>query len=78
KKESYALQVGLYSTIEAAKAEAERFKSMRLRADIYTKVVDNVTMYAVVIGDYPSREKAESEKAIVQSKCGCNPLIIQK
>lgn len=78
KKESYALQVGLYSTIEAAKAETERFKSMRLRADIYTKVVDNVTMYAVIIGDYPSREKAEAEKSTVQSKCGCNPIIIQK
>jgi tetratricopeptide (TPR) repeat protein len=78
KKGTFGLQVGLYSTIEAAKAEAERFKAMRLRADIYTKQIDNVTMYAVVIGDYPTREKAEAEKSVVQAKCGCNPIIFQK
>jgi len=78
KKGTFGLQVGLYSTIEAAKAEAERFKAMRLRADIYTKIIDGITMYAVVIGDYPTREKAEAEKFIVQAKCGCNPIIFQK
>jgi len=35
-------------------------------------------MYAVVIGDYPTREKAEAEKSVVQAKCGCNPIIFQK
>lgn len=78
KKGTYGLQVGLYSTLESARAEVERFKSMRLRADIFTKQIDNITMYAVVIGDYPTREKAEAEKAIVQAKCGCNPIIFQK
>ncbi len=78
KKGTFGLQVGLYSTIEAAKVEVERFKSMRLRADIFTKQIDNYTMYAVVIGDYPTREKAEAEKPIVQAKCGCNPIIFQK
>jgi len=78
KKGTFGLQVGLYSTIESAKAEVERFKSMQLRADIYTKQIDSITMYAVVIGDYPTREKAESEKSVVQAKCGCNPIIFQK
>ncbi|MCX7909627.1 MAG: SPOR domain-containing protein [Ignavibacteria bacterium] len=78
KKGTFGLQVGLYSTIESAKAEVERFKSMRLRADIFTKQIDSITMYAVVIGDYPTREKAEAEKPIVQAKCGCNPIIFQK
>lgn len=78
KKGTFGLQVGLYSTIESAKAEVERFKTMRLRADIFTKQIDNITMYAVVIGDYPTREKAEAEKPIVQAKCGCNPIIFQK
>lgn len=78
KKGTFGLQVGLYSTIESAKAEVERFKTMRLRADIFTKQIDSITMYAVVIGDYPSREKAEAEKSVVQDKCGCNPIIFQK
>ncbi|MEJ5287478.1 MAG: hypothetical protein CH6_0931 [Candidatus Kapaibacterium sp.] len=78
KKGTFGLQVGLYSTIESARAEVERFKSMRLRADIFTKQIDSITMYAVVIGDYPTREKAEAEKPIVQAKCGCNPIIFPK
>lgn len=78
KKGTFGLQVGLYSTIESAKAEVERFKTMRLRADIITKQIDNITMYAVVIGDYPTREKAEAEKPIVQAKCGCTPIIFPK
>ncbi|MGQ9819283.1 MAG: SPOR domain-containing protein [Candidatus Kapaibacteriales bacterium] len=79
KKGTFGLQVGLYSTIESAKSEVERFRSMRLRADIYTKKIDSgTTMYAVVIGDYPTREKAEAEKPIVQEKCGCTPIIYVK
>lgn len=79
KKGTYGLQVGLYSTIESAKSEVERFRSMRLRAEIFTKRIDSGTlMYAVVIGDYPTREKAEVEKPIVQEKCGCTPIIFPK
>ncbi len=78
KKGTYGLQVGLYSTIEAAKNEVERFRQMRLRAEIYTKKIENVTMYAVVIGDYPTKDKAEVEKPTVQAKCGCTPIIYQK
>lgn len=78
KKGTFGLQVGLYSTIEAAKNEVERFKQMRLRAEIYTKKIDNITMYAVVIGDYPTKDKAEAEKSTVQAKCGCTPIIYQK
>lgn len=79
KKGTFGLQVGLYSTIESAKSEVERFRSMRLRAEIFTKKIDSgTTMYAVVIGDYPTREKAEAEKPIVQEKCGCTPIIFSK
>lgn len=79
RKGTFGLQVGLYSTIESAKSEVERFRAMRLRADIFTKKIDaGTTMYAVVIGDYPTREKAEAEKPIVQEKCGCTPIIYAK
>lgn len=79
RKGTFGLQVGLYSTIESAKSEIERFRAMRLRADIFTKRIDSgTTMYAVVIGDYPTRERAEAEKPIVQEKCGCTPIIYAK
>lgn len=79
RKGTFGLQVGLYSTIESAKSEVERFRSLRLRADIFTKKIDSgTTMYAVVIGDYPTRERAEAEKPIVQEKCGCTPIIYAK
>ncbi len=78
KKGTFGWQVGIYSSEEAAKAEVERFRQLRLRADIFTKKVDNVIMYAVVIGDYPTKDKAEAEKPQVQAKCGCIPIIFQK
>ncbi len=77
-KVSYGLQVGVYSTMESAKAEVERFKKLRLRAEILTKKVDKNTMYAVIIGDYATREAAEAAKNIVSPQCGCDPLIFVK
>lgn len=77
-KVSYGLQVGVYSTMESAKAEVERFKKMRLRAEIITKKLDKNIMYAVIIGDYATREAAETAKNIVSPQCGCDPLIFVK
>ncbi|MCX7737582.1 MAG: SPOR domain-containing protein [Candidatus Kapabacteria bacterium] len=77
-KISYGLQVGVYSTMDAAKAEVERFKKLRLRAEIITKKIDKNTMYAVIIGDYATREAAEAAKNIVSPQCGCDPLIFVK
>lgn len=77
-KVSYGLQVGVYSTIESARAEVERFRKMRLRAEIVTKKVDKNTMYAVIIGDYATREAAETAKNIVAPQCGCDPIIFVK
>lgn len=75
---SYGLQVGLYSTIDAAKSEVTRFRDMRLKADIITKEINGDEKYAVVIGDYSTRESAEAAKNIVQQQCGCTPLIFEK
>lgn len=77
-KVSYGLQVGVYSSMESAKAEVDRFKKLRLRAEIITKKVDRNTMYAVIIGDYATREAAEAAKNIVAPQCGCDPLIFAK
>lgn len=74
----YGLQVGLYSTEEAALSEVERFRNMRLKADIVIKEINNVQRYAVVIGDYSSREAAQAARNIVQQQCECTPLIFEK
>lgn len=77
-KIKYGLQVGVYSTYEAAKNEVERFKKMRMLAEIKQKKIGNETMYAVVIGDYSSKESAENAKIIVQQQCKCIPIIFEK
>ncbi len=77
-KGTWGLQVGVYSTQEAAKNEVERFRSMRLRAEILSKKVDGATMYAVVIGDYSTKESAEAAKNIVQQQCNCSPMVFKK
>jgi cell division septation protein DedD len=77
-KGKYGLQVGIYSTQDAAKAEVERFRSLRMIASIYPKKVDDVTMHAVVIGDYNSKESAESARSMVQGQCKCLPILFEK
>lgn len=75
---NYGLQVGIYSTMEAAENEMNRFKKMRLRTKIMPKQVDSITMYAVVIGNYPDRESAEAAKPLVRQQCNCEPIIFLK
>lgn len=74
----YCLQVGVYSTEEAAKLERDKYIKQRFAAEIKPKEIDGHKIYAVVIGNYSSRESAESQKALVQQVCKCNPIIIQK
>jgi cell division protein FtsN len=76
--EKWGLQVGIYSTKEAAENELKKFKQQRLLADILRKEVDGGTMYAVVIGDYSSRQSAEAGKTIVQQQCKCSPILYKK
>ena len=74
----YGLQVGIYSTMAAAENEMDRFTKMRLRTKIMPKQVDTITMYAVVIGNYPDRESAEAAKPVVRQQCNCEPMIFLK
>jgi len=77
-KGTWGLQVGVYSTKEAAANEVERFRSMRLRSEIIQKKVDGASMHAVVIGDYSTKESAEAAKNIVQQQCSCSPMVFKK
>jgi cell division septation protein DedD len=76
--EKYGLQVGIYSTKEAADKEVARFKQQRLIAYVMNKDIDGNPMFAVVIGEYSSKESAEQAKKIVQSQCQCEPMIFKK
>lgn len=79
KKGTWGLQVGIYSSEEAAQSEVDRFKEeYRLKADIMIKYVNDDMKWAVVIGDYSSRENAETAKNVVQDKCNCSPMILEK
>mgnify|MGYP003834013817 CR=1 FL=1 len=77
-EESYGLQVGIYSTREAAEREKDRFYKMRMNTEVMEKTVDTQTMYAVVIGEYTSIESAEHAKRIVQLQCRCSPIIFKR
>jgi tetratricopeptide (TPR) repeat protein len=78
KTDTYGLQVGIYSTYESAKKELERFKQMRMQAEVREKKIANETLYAVVIGDYKTKLKAENAKPIVSKQCNCSPIIFEK
>ena len=77
-QEIYHLQVGIYSTKEAAEREKEKYLQQRLRTNIISKNVDGQQMYAVVIGEYSTIESAEAAKKIVQQQCKCSPMIFKK
>lgn len=75
---SYGLQVGVYSTMETAEAEKEKFLKKRLRTTIEEKNINGQKRFAVVIGNYSSKESAEAAKQIIQQQCECEPIIYEK
>lgn len=76
--EKWGLQVGIYSSQAAADAEKQKFTKRRLQAEIRIKIIDGHKMYAVIIGDYNSKERAEENKPIVKQICNCEPLLFKK
>lgn len=74
----WGLQIGVYSTQQKAEAEAQKYKEARLRVDIVSRKTSDGEGYAVVIGNYSSRESAEKSKEVVQTQCQCTPYIIEK
>jgi cell division protein FtsN len=78
-KEKYGLQVGIYSTHEAADSERSRFiKTAKLRTEVLEKLVLGEKKYAVVIGNYNSEEEALKAQSIVEKQCNCKSLIFKK
>lgn len=76
--EYYGLQVAIYRSKEKANAEKENYLKQRLYTEVIEKIVDDEIMYAVVIGNYTSRQSAELAKPIVEQQCNCKPIILKK
>lgn len=74
----FGLQVGVYSLKATAESESKRFRSLKLRTEIKEKNIEGKIVWAVVIGEYSTIEKAESEKIFIEKKCNCNPIIYKK
>lgn len=75
---NWGLQVGIYKDKATADSEKARFLKLRLRTEIVEKKVQGKTMYAVVIGNYTSKQSAESARTVVAKQCHCEPLIYKK
>lgn len=75
---TYGLQVGIFSNKDYADAEMRKFLKQRMRTEVKQKVINGENMYAVVIGNYSSKESAEAAKLIVQQQCDCNPIVFEK
>ena len=78
KIKSWGLQVGVYTTIEAAKEETDKFRKQRLRNEIIEKEINGKKMFAVIIGNYATKESAEKNREIVEKICGCETMVYGK
>ncbi|MES2765724.1 MAG: SPOR domain-containing protein [Bacteroidota bacterium] len=78
KESRWGLQVGVYAERESAESEVNRFKSKRLKTAILNKDVNGKLWFAVVVGDYSSRESAEKAHPVVQAQCECTPFVVEK
>jgi hypothetical protein len=77
-KVRWGLQVAIFNSKDKAEKEKDKFISQRMRTEIITRMVDNNTMYAVVVGSYSSKANAEAAKIIINQQCNCNPIILQR
>ncbi|MBX7155578.1 MAG: SPOR domain-containing protein, partial [Bacteriodetes bacterium] len=71
----WGLQIGVYSTRQTAEDEAKKYSEQKLRVEIVDK---GDSKFAVIIGNYNTRESAEKSKEVVQAQCQCTPYIMEK
>lgn len=76
--EVFGLQVAIYSKRKSADQEMAKYKNKRIETEIIVKKIKKKKMYAVVVGNYSSREKAENAKELISGMCNCKPMILKK
>lgn len=74
----YALQVGLFTSEKNAAAEVQKFLKARMKADVTEKKVGSESRFAVLVGEYSSRENAEKARPIVQKYSKVLPFVVVK
>lgn len=74
----YGLQVGIYRELVSAENEKNKYLEKRIRTSIMERIINGETMYAVIVGDYSSKDRAEKAKKIVQRECNCQPIVLEK
>lgn len=76
---NWAIQVGSYTSLDVAREESERItKRYRMRNTILEKEVNGTIIYALVVGNYSSKEAAESSQKMVGKTCNCDTMVIRK
>lgn len=75
---TYAIQTAGYASEQTAQQQAQALKQKRLRADVTQKNIGKEPIYAVTVGDYPTREAAEKAIETVAKLCQCEPFVIEK
>lgn len=74
----WGLQVGVFRSKDKAFAERDAFLKQRLRTEVVEKEVNDETLFAVVIGNYTTKDAAEAAKEIVEKQCNCKPIVFKK
>lgn len=75
----WAIQVGSFHSIEVAREESERItKRYRMRNSIIEKEVNGTKLFAVVVGNYATKEDAEASRKTVEKACNCDTMVIRK
>ncbi|MBM2816180.1 MAG: hypothetical protein HW421_2942 [Ignavibacteria bacterium] len=74
----FGIQVGVFSTHEAAKTEVEKYIKKRLITEIIEKTVKGEKLFAVIIGNYSTHDAAEAELGNIRQKCGCQAIIFER
>lgn len=77
RKQRFGIQVGAYRAYNNAVKARQKFQRDYSDTRILTKVRDGEKLYVVVIGEYPTREKAESALQTIRTIFKVKGYIIQ-
>jgi outer membrane protein assembly factor BamD (BamD/ComL family) len=74
----YTLQVGAFSTSENAKKQKGYFEKSGYSAGIFTKVVENRSLYMVWVGSFGSLSEAQHASAEIKKRFKISPMVIER
>ncbi len=78
KSGSFALQVGVYSTIGNASKQKQFFEYQNYGAEIVSKERDGRELFAVYVGDYATPEEARTRGEEIKQSFNINYLVVSR